>query len=65
MIFSGPYSERADNVLEYSDQLTVDGQIYPELKDHIERLFQFQHDNEIIEPITVRLNDEAINADLP
>ena len=60
----GPICARADEVLEYSDQLTIDGQVYPELKGDIERLFQFQQDNDVVQPITVRLNGEAIDANL-
>lgn len=57
------FCDNAVEVLDCSDRLTIDGREYSELQVHIQHLFQFQQDNGIDGPITVRLNGNAVEAE--
>lgn len=59
-----PICEHADEVLEYKDQLTINGRLYLGLQEHLSGLFQLQDEAGISGSLTVRVNDEAIDAEM-
>ena len=58
-----PFCDNAENILEYRDHLTLDGNAYSDLQNHLSNLFEFLSKNNINGSLTVRVNGEVTDSD--